>query len=80
METKPGLYTTEFWLAIGTILIQFVNLFDWWNFTADQNSAFLSAFVVIAYAISRGLAKIASPADPTKAGNYKIAPRPKDFV
>lgn len=56
-ETKPGLQTTEFWVALFTNIIGLVNLSGGWNYVPNRWSVILMAVVNAAYAVSRGQAK-----------------------
>lgn len=80
METKPGIYTTEFWTMVLTIVINLVNLFGWWDFTSNWHSGLILTVVTAAYQLSRGLAKSHVPADPGLAANYHLVPQKSDGI
>jgi len=65
-ETKPGIYTTEFWLLIvSNVLIQVeaIPIPDKWKWLAPIIS-------IVGYSIARGLAKQGVPAtDPVPAND-----------
>jgi hypothetical protein len=79
VETKPGIYTTEFWITLFTVSSQFVNLFGLWDYMPNNASAILAAIIGGAYTVSRGIAKSHVQADPTAPGNFKLIPGRKDF-
>jgi hypothetical protein len=56
-ETKPGIYTTEFWVTIFTSLLAVLDLSGAWDFVPDRYATILLAVVNAAYAVSRGIAK-----------------------
>lgn len=60
-ETKPALYTTEFWLTVLALAVsvvqQAVGLFH----ISDSRVLLFQSIIVSAYAIARGLAKNGVP-------------------
>jgi hypothetical protein len=56
-ETKPGVYTTEFWISLFTAGASAVDLLGLANFVPDKYSAIVLAIVTAAYSVSRGQAK-----------------------
>lgn len=60
-ETKPGVYTTEFWVSVALIVLgalqQAVGLFN----ISDARVATLQTIIAAAYAIARGLSKAGVP-------------------
>jgi len=56
-ETKPGIYTTEFWITAITSLIAILDLSGAWDFVPDRYATVLLAIVNAAYSVSRGIAK-----------------------
>lgn len=76
METKPGIYTTEFWITVLTAIGMVVaSVADW---LPDKYAAIAIAVSTAAYAIARGLAKSGVAADPALHANYRIAPKTSD--
>lgn len=74
METKPGIYTTEFWVALFTNAIGLVNLAGGWNYVPNKWALILMAIVNAAYAVSRGQAKSSVAMDPNNPANFTLAP------
>jgi len=76
METKPGIYTTEFWIIVLTALgMVLAGAQDW---IPAKWAGILTAASAAAYAIARGLAKQGVAADPRTPANFKLLPRRKD--
>lgn len=66
-ETKPGITTTEFWLALFTNLIAMAQLTGVWQYAPDgQNKWVLVGMAIVnaVYAVGRGKAKQGVPYDP----------------
>lgn len=80
METKPGVYTTEFWVTIFANILGVVNLTGVWDFTSNKYAVLFMAIISGLYTVGRGLAKSGVGADPTVAGNYKLVPKSRDMV
>lgn len=78
METKPGVYTTEFWIMLLTFIVNMLNELGWWNFISNWHSGILMTIAVAAYQVARGQAKSGVGADPNLAANYRIAPGASD--
>lgn len=57
METKWGPKTTEFWVVIFTMILNFLNITGVWDFTTNGVSAWIMAIIGGLYAVSRGIAK-----------------------
>jgi hypothetical protein len=60
-ETKPGPRTTEFWVALGGIAANFLNIVGIWDFVPNRISDIIIGVIAGAYALSRGVAKIGQP-------------------
>lgn len=56
-ETKPGVYTTEFWVSVTLIVLgalqQVIGLVN----VSDSRVALFQTIVAAAYAVARGLSK-----------------------
>lgn len=65
METKPGVYTTEFWITLVLQIIFTLNTLEIWTYMPQRWSGLVQAIIAAAYVIGRGLAKSGVPADPT---------------
>jgi hypothetical protein len=78
METKPGIYTTEFWVTMLTNGVGLVNLFGLWDYVPNKWSVLLMAVVNAAYQVSRGQAKSGVAADANNRANYKLYPKAGD--
>lgn len=77
METKPGIYTTEFWITVLTALgMLLAGAEDW---IPAKYAGFAIAASAAAYTIARGLAKQGVAADPSVPANAKLFPRRKDM-
>jgi hypothetical protein len=61
LETKPGYETTEFWLMVFGVLVNFVNIAGIWDFVSNWHSGILMTIIMAAYKISRGEAKKGIP-------------------
>lgn len=80
METKPGIYTTEFWVMVITFVVNLLNEFGVWDFISNWHSGILMTIAVAAYQVSRGQAKSHVGADPALAANYRLIPKASDGV
>lgn len=80
METKPGIYTTEFWLNLAFQIILALNTFEIWTYMPQKWSALVQAIVMAAYMVARGIAKSGVGADPALAANYRLKPERADGV
>lgn len=78
METKPGVYTTEFWAMVVTVVLNLLNEFGLWDFISNWHSGILMTIAIAAYQASRGRAKSHVPADPNLASNFRLVPRKSD--
>jgi hypothetical protein len=56
-ESKPGVRTTEFWVAMAAGLVQMVNLVGIWDFVPNKYSTIILGVIAGLYALSRGIAK-----------------------
>jgi hypothetical protein len=78
METKPGIYTTEFWVTaltvLGLVLASFLDA------VPDKYAAIVVAVSTGAYTLARGLSKMGAEADPTVSGNFKLVPTQSDMI
>lgn len=79
METKPGVYTTEFWTSLIANLINLANLAGVWNFVPNKYSVLALAIIQGLYAASRGMAKSKGAFDPNNGANFKLVPRKRDL-
>lgn len=80
METRPAIYTTEFWVWIlGTIAVV-LNWADVWDWASNWHAGVIWAVLGAAYMISRGQAKQGVAADPANVANFKLFPRQRDAV
>ena len=77
METKPGIYTTEFWVSAITLIAVFISSID--DALPDKWAAIAAAVVAGLYAVARGLAKSGVGADPGVKANFRLLPRPSDY-
>lgn len=57
METKPAIYTTEFWVHNIAMLGTILNLIGAWNFVPNTAVLWFQAIVTALYMLSRGIAK-----------------------
>lgn len=57
LETKPALYTTEFWLTMFGNLGGLLDVFNVWNFVPNTWVVIGLALINGLYAVSRGQAK-----------------------
>ena len=77
METKPAIYTTEFWVVvltnIGLVAAACTEVLT------PRYAAIGAAVANGAYALARGLAKQGVAADPAVGANAKLLPRKKDM-
>lgn len=80
METKPAIYTTEFWFSLLTALGVLVNWAGLWDWASNWHSGIVGAIVLAAYNFARGQAKQGVPADPAVPGNYTLIPRQRDML
>lgn len=58
-ETKPGVKTTEFGATVGTVILAAIQLVADPAHVSDGKTVTASVAVIVAYIISRGLAKLA---------------------
>jgi len=79
METKPAIYTSEFWLTVAIQLIFLLNTVHIWTYMPVKWSALVQAIVLAAYSLARGWAKSGVAPDPAVKGNYTLVPRNTDF-
>lgn len=56
---KPGVFSTEFYLALAANAIAVLNADKVWTFLSPHDSAIVMTLVTSAYALSRGWAKSA---------------------
>jgi hypothetical protein len=75
METKPGIYTTEFWVTILTAIVPFLNLVGIWNWASNWHAGILLTILGAVYTVARGVAKQGVAADPTNANTYRLVPK-----
>jgi hypothetical protein len=82
METKPGIYTTEFWITFALQVLLTLNTLDIWSFLPQRflwvsllSQAVLAGF----YAVGRGIAKSGVGADPSIPANAKLVPKRRDM-
>lgn len=80
METKPGIYTTEFWTMVAGVALNFVNIADIWNWASNWHSGILLTAIIAFYNVARGQAKQGVGADPSVPANFKLIPRQSDFL
>lgn len=78
METKPGVYTTEFWTMVLGNVFSLVNITGLWNYVPNRLSELFMAVISAIYVLSRGQAKQGVGADPAVPGNYKLVPKMRD--
>lgn len=78
METKPAIYTTEFWTLIVGTVATVLNLIGVWDFISNWHNGIVWTVIAAAYQISRGQAKSGVAADPRVPANFKLVPRSKD--
>lgn len=78
METKPGIYTTEFWVTLALQVLFLLNTAHIWIYMPPRWSGMIQAILGAAYVLSRGQAKSGVPADPNLSANYRIVPRSSD--
>lgn len=80
METKPGVYTTEFWVFVLGTIATLLNEFGIWDFVSNWHNGIIWTALAAAYQVSRGLAKSHVAADPTLASTYRLVPKPADGI
>jgi hypothetical protein len=56
-ETKPGYQTSEFWLMVFGVAVNFINVAGIWDFISNWHSGILMTVIMAAYKVSRGEAK-----------------------
>lgn len=78
METKPGVYTTEFWTMVLGNIFSLLNVTGLWNYVPNKYSELFMAIISAIYMLARGQAKSGTPVDPQLKSTYKIAPSQKD--
>lgn len=64
METKPGYLTTEFWVTLFGLGLNFVNVADIWNWASNWHSGILATIIIAGYTVARGQAKQGVPYTP----------------
>jgi hypothetical protein len=74
LETKPAIYTTEFWVTLFGLALNFVNVADIWNWASNWHSGILATILIAFYTVARGIAKSKSPVDPNLASTYTLFP------
>jgi len=80
METKPAIYTTEFWVQIVLQVILTLNTLNIWNYVPNRfewASVLAQAILGSFYMLSRGIAKNKGSIDPDNPGNYTLLPTKK---
>lgn len=77
METKPAVYTTEFWLHLILQIFFVLNTAHIWVYMPPRWSGIIQAIMLAAYTTSRGIAKSKGGFDPNLLANYKLFPRLK---
>lgn len=80
METKPAIYTTEFWLNAIAQVIFFLNTVHAWTYMNPKWSAGVQAIIMGAYLLSRGWAKSKGGFDPNNPANYTLIPTYKNVT
>lgn len=84
METKPGIYTTEFWIHNILQILLALNTVGIWNYLPGQwgkiASILAQAVLGSAYMASRGKAKSKGSFDPHLKANFKLFPRKVDMT
>lgn len=60
-ETKPGVYTTEFWITLFGSVLSAVDLLGVADLVPDKYSAIALAVIGGLYSVSRGFAKQGQP-------------------
>lgn len=79
METKPAIYTTEFWIHAAIQLILWLNASGTWNIVHGEwahRLEVVGSFVLAGlYTLSRGIAKNKGSFDATNPNNYRLIPR-----
>lgn len=81
METKPGIYTTEFLVHNVLQILLALNTFHIWTYLPPRlawASVLAQALLGAAYTISRGNAKSGKSFDPAAKNNYTLLPKKKD--
>jgi hypothetical protein len=79
METKPAVYSTEFWTHVLLQIIFLVNTVDLVTFMPDKYSGIVQAILGAAYMLARGIAKSGTTVDPLLPANRKLVPLKKDM-
>lgn len=82
METKPGIYTTEFWINVILQFLFTLNTLNIWNYIPERfkwASVLAQALLGAFYFVGRGIAKNKGSFDPNLPANYKIFPRRSDL-
>jgi hypothetical protein len=64
LETKPGIYTTEFWVMLLSNVVGLANLTGIWDYVPNNVSVLFMAIVSALYTVSRGQAKKGVGYDP----------------
>jgi len=64
METKPAYLTTEFWITIFGLLVNFVNVAGVWDWASNWHSGIIMTVLIAAYSVARGEAKKGVPYTP----------------
>lgn len=80
METKPSIYTTEFWFNIVAQIFLTLNTTHAWSYMPAHWSAIVQGIIMTGYMLSRGWAKSKGAFDPHIPANFKFFPRRKDIT
>lgn len=83
METKPSIYTWEFWIHNVLQIVLTLNTLGIWVYLPGKwgqiASMLAQALLGSSFAISRGIAKSKGGFDPNLKANFKLIPRLKDL-
>lgn len=79
METKPAIYTTEFWLTIIAQVIFLLNTVQVWTYMSQRWSGLIQAIILAAYTLSRGWAKSGVGPNPDVPANAMLFPSRRDM-
>jgi len=64
LETKPAFYTTEFWVTLFGLALNFVNIAGIWDWASNWHSGILATVIMAFYTVARGQAKQGVPWSP----------------
>lgn len=78
METKPAIYTTEFWMTVIGMVAVVLNQLGFWDWASKWHGGIIGAIILAGYNYSRGNAKKGVAADPSLEANYRLVPRSSD--